>query len=47
MFEIMTSGNISSVLKVFATGKIKIKGAMMKGAAILPLFAEFGKLMKR
>lgn len=46
MFDIMTSGSISAAIKAFATGKIKIKGAMMKGAAILPLFAEFGKLIK-
>jgi len=47
MFEIMTSGSLSAALKAFTTGKIKIKGAMMKGAAILPLFTELGKLIKR
>jgi len=47
MFDVMTSGNLSAVMKTFITGKIKIKGAMMKGAAILPLFAEFGKLIRK
>jgi len=47
MFDMMASGSMSTVMKTFIGGKIKIKGAMMRGAAILPLFAELGKLIKK
>lgn len=40
----LASGKMSDIMKVFTGGKLKIKGAMMKGAAILPLFTELSKI---
>jgi putative sterol carrier protein len=47
MFDIMVTGNMSAAMKAFTGGKIKIKGAMMKGAALMPLFSAMGKLGKK
>ena len=46
MPEIM-SGGMSAMMKAFTGGKIKIKGAMMKGAGLMPLFGALGKIGKK
>jgi putative sterol carrier protein len=47
MFDIAMTGNMSAAMKAFTGGKIKIKGAMMKGAGLMPLFSAIGKLTKK
>jgi putative sterol carrier protein len=47
LYPQLASGKMSDIMKVFTGGKLKIKGAMMKGAAILPLFTELGKMGKK
>lgn len=47
LYPQLASGKMSDLMKVFTGGKLKIKGAMMKGAAILPLFTELGKIGKK
>lgn len=42
----MLAGGMSGMMKVFTGGKLKIKGAMMKGAALLPLLTELGKMVR-
>lgn len=46
LYPQLVSGKMSDLMKVFTGGKIKIKGAMMKGAAVLPLLAEMAKITK-
>ncbi|VUT26430.1 MAG: hypothetical protein MASP_01501 [Candidatus Methanolliviera sp. GoM_asphalt] len=47
MIDVAMTGNMSAAMKAFTTGKIKIKGAMMRGAALMPLFSAMGKLTKK
>jgi len=47
LYPQLTSGKMSDLMKVFTGGKIKIKGAMMKGAAVLPLLTEMAKIGKK
>lgn len=46
LYPQLVSGKMSDLMKVFTGGKIKIKGAMMKGAAVLPLLTEMAKIGK-
>ncbi|HIH77695.1 MAG TPA: hypothetical protein HA341_02050 [Halobacteria archaeon] len=46
LYPQLVSGKMSDLMKVFTGGKIKIKGAMMKGAAVLPLLTEMAKITK-
>jgi putative sterol carrier protein len=43
----MMSGGMSAMMKAFTGGKIKIKGAMMKGAGLMPLFGALGNIGKK
>jgi len=43
----MMSGGMSAMMKAFTGGKIKIKGAMMKGAGLMPLLGALGKVGKK
>ena len=47
MIDVAMTGNMSAAMKAFTTGKIKIKGAMMRGAGLMPLFSAMGKLTKK
>jgi putative sterol carrier protein len=47
MIDVAMTGNMSAAMKAFTTGKVKIKGAMMKGAGLMPLFSAIGKLTKK
>jgi len=47
LYPQLTSGKMADLMKVFTGGKIKIKGAMMKGAAVLPLLTEMAKIGKK
>ena len=43
----MMSGGMSAMMKAFTGGKIKIKGAMMKAAGLMPLLGALGKIGKK
>jgi len=47
MIDVAMTGSMSAAMKAFTTGKIKIKGAMMKGAGLMPLFSAMTKLTKK
>ncbi|VUT26532.1 MAG: hypothetical protein MOIL_01602 [Candidatus Methanolliviera sp. GoM_oil] len=47
MIDVAMTGNMSAAMKAFITGRIKIKGAMMRGAALMPLFSAMGKLTRK
>lgn len=40
-------GGMLGMMKLLTGGKIKIEGAMMKGAALMPLFGTLGKMRKK
>ena len=40
-------GGMLGMMKLLTGGKIKIEGAMMKGAALIPLFGALGKMRKK
>lgn len=47
LYPQLASGKMSDIMKIFTGGKLKIKGAMMKGASLMPLFTELGKIGKK